>query len=150
MYNIIFYFIKSITFYGLILFLGDETEFGHTTLANLEADKDVLWAHISLSFLLFPVAILVMRRFSVDVRFQEVGIEMRKTLMIERVPKYVCKEIELKRHFNEAYPEIEITKIDIAYDVRKLQLIYNDLKVQYTYSKEQKKLAISRSKVGVL
>jgi hypothetical protein len=73
----------------LCSFLGDETSFGHTTLVNLEADKDVLWAHISLSFLLFPVAILVMRRFSVDVEFQEVGIEMRKTLMIEKVPKYL-------------------------------------------------------------
>ncbi len=66
---------------------GNETDFGHTTLANLEANRDVLWAHITLSFLLFPVAIIVMRRFSVDVQFQEVGLEMRKTLMIEKVPK---------------------------------------------------------------
>merc|ERR1712223_1342416 len=68
---------------------------------------------------------------------------MRKTLMIERVPKYVCKEIELKRHFNEAYPEIEITKIDIAYDVRKLQLIYNDLKdakISWKYTKRHNDL----------
>ena len=97
--------IKLFLIHILSSFLGDETSFGHTTLANLEADKDVLWAHISLSFLLFPVAILVMRRFSVDVEFQEVGIEMRKTLMIEKVPKYVCKEIELKRHFRLHLPD---------------------------------------------
>lgn len=78
---------------------GDETSFGHTTLANLQGNTDVLWAHITLSFLLFPVAILVMRRFSVDVKFQEIGLEMRKTLMIEKVPKYLCKEPELRRHF---------------------------------------------------
>ena len=48
-------------------FKGSEQDFGHTTLANLSVDDDgdYLWVHISLSFFLFPVAILVMRRFSV-------------------------------------------------------------------------------------
>ena len=65
---------------------------------------------------------------------------MRKTLMIEKVPKYMCKEIELKRHFSEAYPDVSITKINLAYDVQKLQLIYNDLKdakMAWKYCKRQ-------------
>ena len=107
---------------------GDESSFGHTTLANLSATTDTLWAHITLSFLLFPVAILVMRRFSIDVKFQEIGLEMRKTLMIEKIPKYMCKEEEIRRHFQEAYPDIKIQKIDFAFDVLKLQNIYNELR----------------------
>ena len=98
-------------------------------LANLQANTDVLWAHITLSFVLFPVAILVMRRFSVDVNFQEVGLEMRKTLMVERVPKYMCKEQELKRHFHEAYAEsVQVQNVRFAYDVAKLQQIHGELK----------------------
>ena len=107
---------------------GDESSFGHTTLANLDPNSDVLWAHITLSFLLFPVVILVMRRFSVDVQFQDVGLEMRRTLMIEKVPRAMCHQPELKRHFAEAYPEVEISKIDFAFDVNNLQTIFNEWK----------------------
>ena len=38
---------------------GDETSFEHTTLVNLDAGEDVLWVHVCLSFLFFPLAILV-------------------------------------------------------------------------------------------
>jgi hypothetical protein len=95
----------------------------------LSANEEVLWAHVTLSFLLFPVAILVMRRFSLNVQFQEIGLEMSKTLMIEKVPKVMCKEEELKRHFNEAYPDdVRIRKITFSYDVLKLQNIHQELK----------------------
>jgi len=109
---------------------GSEQDFGHTTLANLSVDDDgdYLWVHISLSFFLFPVAILVMRRFSVNVKFVEVGLEMRKTLMIMKVPRILCRELELKRHFAEAYPDVTVKNVNFAYDVKKLQAIYSELK----------------------
>ena len=44
------------------------TSFEHTTLANLDPSTEYLWVHLILAFMFFPVAILVMRRFSVDVR----------------------------------------------------------------------------------
>ena len=47
---------------------ADVTSFEHTTLANLDPSTEYLWVHLILAFLFFPVAILVMRRFSVDVR----------------------------------------------------------------------------------
>ena len=83
---------------------------------------------MSISFLLFPVAIIVMRRFSVNVAFVEVGVEMRKTLMIEKVPRTMCKEIEIRRHFSEAYPSLTVTKVDFAFNVKNLHWIYNELK----------------------
>ena len=107
---------------------GDESSFGHTTLANLDPNSDVLWAHVTLSFLLFPVVILVMRRFSVEVEFQDVGLEMRRTLMIEKVPRAMCHEPELRRHFLEAYQHCEIKKVDFAFDIDKLQQIFNEWK----------------------
>ena len=108
--------------------IEDKASFGHTTLANLDPKSDLLWAHITLSFFLFPVVILVMRRFSVDVQFQDIGLEMRKTLMIEKVPRAMCHEAELRRHFTEAYPNVEVSKVTFAFDIYKLQQIFNEWK----------------------
>ena len=60
--------------------------------------------------------------------FVEVGLEMRKTLMIQKVPRVMCKIDELKRHFLEAYPDVIVKNITFAYNVQKLQNIYNELK----------------------
>ena len=91
---------------------ADVTSFEHTTLANLDPDSDLLWVHLCLSFIFFPVAILIMRRFSVDLRFTQVNMEISHTLMIERIPKMFCRSTEeLQRHFDEAYPTVEITDI---------------------------------------
>ena len=60
---------------------GDVHSFEHTTLVNLSADSPLLWAHVCLSFFFFPLAIIVMRRFSVGVRFQ---VGQRKTCIAEK------------------------------------------------------------------
>lgn len=58
--------ILPLNFQGTLF--ADVTSFEHTTLANLDPSGELLWVHLCLAFLFFPVAILVMRRFSVDVR----------------------------------------------------------------------------------
>ena len=42
---------------------GTDLDFGHTTLANLDPDSSYLYVHITIAFLLFPIAIFIMRRY---------------------------------------------------------------------------------------
>ena len=80
---------------------GNATDFGHTTLVNLDPDSGYLWVHITLAFCLFPTAIVVMRRFSVDLRFRDTGLDVTRTLAIERIPRHMCREEAVRRHFDE-------------------------------------------------
>ena len=51
-----------------------------------------------------------MRRYSVGLHFQEVSLEISKTLMLDSVPRALCQsDEELKRHFEEAFPDAKIT-----------------------------------------
>ena len=45
-----------------------------------------------------------------------------------KVPRVLCRELELKRHFAEAYPDVTVKNVTFAYDVKKLQAIYSELK----------------------
>ncbi len=38
-----------------LLFQGDSTSFGHTTISNLPADAEVLWVHIVIAVLFIPL-----------------------------------------------------------------------------------------------
>ena len=50
-----------------------------------------------------------MRRFSVGLHFQEVSLEISKTLLLDGVPTDLCHgERELRLHFEEAFPEAQI------------------------------------------
>ena len=44
---------------------GDNSDFGHTTISNLNGGADWLWIHAIMTVLFFPLGVLVMRRFSV-------------------------------------------------------------------------------------
>ena len=45
-----------------------------------------------------------------------------------KVPRVLCREYELKRHFAEAYPDVTVKNVTFAYDVKKLQAISSELK----------------------
>lgn len=110
---------------------GNTTSFEHTTLVNLDPSSNMLWTHVALSFVFFPLAILIMRRFSVDLKFQDISLEVSRTLMVENVPKVYCTD-EHKRDtllvfFDEAFPNCEVTDLHFAYDVEKAQDLYEDL-----------------------
>ena len=82
---------------------GNVTDFEHTTLGNLdptaEPDSQYLWAHISLAFFLFPLSIIFMRKFSSELKFTQLSLEMSRTILIEKIPKHLCQGTEdLKRY----------------------------------------------------
>ena len=101
---------------------GNVTDFEHTTLGNLDPDSNFLWAHISLAFFLFPLSILFMRRFSVDLRFTQLSLEMSRTLLIENVPKNLCRSTEeVKRYFMVMFQSF------LAYLVTKSKLLHRTI-----------------------
>lgn len=100
---------------------GDETTFGHTTLSNLKPDSPLLWIHVTLAILYLPLGIIIMRRFSVNIKVTErEGQRRSRTLMITNIPRKNCDKDDLMRHFREAYPEVEIHDIQLAFDVGKV------------------------------
>ena len=60
----------------------DATEFGHTTLANLSpslpGDAVYLWVHVFLAFIMFPVAILLMRKFSMGLKMTDTDLKITR------------------------------------------------------------------------
>ena len=107
---------------------GNLTEFGHTTLANLPADSSHLWVHSTLAFILFPVAIFLMRKFSVGLKFQDHDLEISRTLIVEGIPKEALKKETVEAHFKEAYPLAQVVDIQWGYDVAKLTTLSAELK----------------------
>ena len=104
--------------------LGNTTDFGHTTLANLNPNDDrdsiILWIHIATAFLMFPAAIFLMRRFSIGLKMTDTNLKITRTVAIENIPGKVCNIEDIKQHFKEAYPEFKIFDVQVAYNVAKL------------------------------
>ena len=89
--------------------LSSEAElFEQTTIANLNPSDYILWVHISVSFITFPIAIFMMRRFSANLSFVKTNIEISKTLMIENIALELCKNVqEIQRYFQVMYINIK-------------------------------------------
>jgi len=104
--------------------LGNATDFGHTTLANLnpndEKDSIILWIHIAIAFLMFPMAIFLMRRFSIGLKMTDTNLKITRTVTIENIPAKLCNIEDIRQHFDEAYPNFKINDIQVVYDVAKL------------------------------
>jgi len=107
---------------------GDETRFGHTTISNLNATDPILWVHIIIAILFMPMGVLIMRRFSVSLRVEEEQCVSSRSLMIDGIPKPHCLKDTVIRHLQEAYPNMEIEDVQIAYDVSSLSNIDQKLK----------------------
>ena len=88
----------------------------------------LLYVHSMLSFLLFPITIFWMRKFSENIGFRDVGLKLTRTLLVENIPLHNCKIEMLQRHFREAYPSHEIVDIQVAYEVANLTRRSNRLK----------------------
>ena len=80
--------------------LGDATEFGHTTLANLSSsdprDALYLWVHVFLAFFMFPVAILLMRKFSRGLKMTDTDLKITRTLAIGKIFGYLLNYFFVK------------------------------------------------------
>nr|CAD7258373.1 unnamed protein product [Timema shepardi] len=80
---------------------GDETNFGHTTLSNLDPNSPWLWVHVTLAILYLPLGIIIMRRFSITLKLEEEDGGVSRTLMITNIPRTYCDTADLQRHFRE-------------------------------------------------
>lgn len=99
---------------------GGKKEFGHTTLANLNPQSRLMWVHVTLAFLFLPLGIFFTRRFSKKLELREVTTSVSRTLMITRVPRRACHKDTILKHFQEAYPEVEVQDVQFAYNIRSL------------------------------
>ncbi|XP_068239271.1 calcium permeable stress-gated cation channel 1 isoform X1 [Palaemon carinicauda] len=139
---------------------GGEKEFGHTTLANLDPKSRLLWVHVTLAFLFLPMGILFTRRFSKKLELREATTltSASRTLMITHVPRRSCHKDTLLRHFQEAYPEIELQDVQFAYNIRSLTAYDKEREVAQNarlyceaYMKEtNKRLEMRPYKCGVI
>ena len=104
--------------------LDNSTDFGHTTLANLDPknsdDDNILWVHVVLGFLMFPAAIFLMRRFSYGLKMTDTSLKVTRTLGIENIPELLCSEDYLLQHFSEAYPDFPVQDIRLVHNVARL------------------------------
>ena len=104
--NITFHFYSFILYFQLCFNLGTQEDlaFEKTTLANIDpnhaAQKHYMWAHVLIGFLFFPISILIMKRFSVDLQFSEYDKLGNKTLMISKIPRKAChKKDDITKYF---------------------------------------------------
>ncbi|XP_063242767.1 calcium permeable stress-gated cation channel 1 isoform X2 [Bacillus rossius redtenbacheri] len=110
--------VLPVNFQGLLQ--GNETTFGHTTLSNLDPNSPLLWLHVTLAILYLPLGIAVMRRFSARLQLEEQASEVSRTLMVCHIPRRHCDTSDISRHFRDAYPEIEVQNIQLAYDITRV------------------------------
>ena len=80
----------------------------------------LLYVHTVLAFILFPVTIIFMQKFSVDLHFKDVSLILTRTLLIEKIPLNMSTNQMIRRHFDEAYPDLHVTEVNVAYDVAEL------------------------------
>jgi len=111
--------------------LGNATDFGHTTLANLnpndEKDAYILWIHVAIAFLMFPAAIFLMRRFSIGIKMRDTGLKITRTIVIENIPPLVCNTGQIQDHLRQVYPDFPVHDIQLVYDVAKLMEVSREL-----------------------
>ena len=98
----------------------NQTEFNRTTIANLEPSSPFLYVHIILAFLLYPISIILMKKFSVDLKLKDSGLVLSRTLLIRNIPRAFATEELIRKHFSEAYPHLNIIDVSMAYEVTDL------------------------------
>ena len=84
-----------------------ENSLVRTTANNRGPQDDWLFVHTLLAFTLFPVAIVIMRRFSSVMKFRDVTMPVSRTLLIENIPSQMCVTASIRHHLEEAYPGYE-------------------------------------------
>ncbi|KAF2360557.1 Calcium permeable stress-gated cation channel 1 N-terminal transmembrane domain [Trinorchestia longiramus] len=117
---------------------GGEKEFGHTTISNLSPSSPFMWVHITLAFLFLPLGIAFTRHHSRLLHINEAtdldpnasneeeagNSSVSRTVMITHVPRRSCHKDTLLRHFQEAYPDVEVVDVQFAYGIKDL-ILYN-------------------------
>lgn len=96
---------------------GDEYSFGHTTISNLEPTSHLLWVHITISILLVPITLLIMRKCALLIPTKQF---LSKSIMVTNIAPQHRKTEDIMGYFNLLYPSIQIKEVQLAYDISKL------------------------------
>ncbi|XP_062570721.1 CSC1-like protein 2, partial [Saccostrea cucullata] len=99
--------------------IGNATDFGHTTIGNLDPDSPLLWVHAVLAVAFLILLVGLMRHFRVNLQYQE-DEQVSRTLMISGIPKNQCYKNQITQHFEEAYPEASVVDVQFAYNIAEL------------------------------
>ncbi|XP_075213125.1 transmembrane protein 63 isoform X2 [Lycorma delicatula] len=121
--------VLPINYHGSLLESSDQL-FGRTTVSNLHPNSHWLWVHVTLAILYLPLGIYIMRRFSVNLKYEDRDTVSR-TLMISNIPHMNCDADDLHRHFREAYPEFEIQGIQLAYNITRVSQLSKERESAY-------------------
>lgn len=99
--------------------IGNKTDFGHTTIGNLDPDSPLLWVHAVLAVAFLILLVGLMRHFHVNLEFEE-DEQVSRTLMISGIPHDQCFKNQISQHFEEAYPEASVVDVQFAYNISDL------------------------------
>ncbi|KAK3087398.1 hypothetical protein FSP39_005417 [Pinctada imbricata] len=109
--------------------IGNATDFGHTTIGNLDPETPLLWIHSILAVFFLILLIALMRHFRLNLEFQE-DEQVSRTLMITNIPTKYCYKNSIVQHFQEAYSgEVTVTDVQFAYNISKLVALDQKRKV---------------------
>lgn len=104
---------------------SEKEKYARTTINNIDSSSSLLWAHAIIAWVLFPIGIYLMYRFSTSVRAQHEQFA-RRTLFIRRIPKSLVKRQHLVTWFASQFPEVTIEGIQQVYEIKKLKVLYSE------------------------
>ncbi|XP_059366703.1 CSC1-like protein 1 [Carassius carassius] len=97
---------------------NDPYSFGRTTIGNLKQGDTLLWLHTVFAVLYLMITVGLLRRHTSKMKGTKRDIA-RNTLFVRSVPTAASSET-IKTHFMEAYPNCQVTDVNLCYDVAKL------------------------------
>ncbi|CAL4066406.1 unnamed protein product [Meganyctiphanes norvegica] len=109
--------ILPINFSGTLI--DEHKDFGKTTISNRDPSDPLMYVHVTFAFLLLPIGIAFIRHFSKDLDLHK-SMPVSRTLMITHVPRRHCQKDMIARYIQEAYPDMQVKNVEIAYDVASL------------------------------
>lgn len=115
--------------------------FAQTTISNLPPNSNKLWVHVSFSAFLLVVSLWMMCHFSRIIN-ADTNQYIRRTLLINNVPKKKRTSEDLHNYFEGIFPNIKIDGIQFVYDTRRLRI----LQTQFDASVKAKKYCAEQNK----
>ncbi|XP_048246055.1 CSC1-like protein 2 isoform X2 [Haliotis rufescens] len=109
--------VLPVNFQGNVI--GNASDFGHTTIGNIEPNSPLLWVHALLAVIYLLLVVFMLRHFSVNLEFDE-DEQVSRTLMISNIPTNKCFANIMKQHFRDAYPEVAVVDVSFAYNISSL------------------------------
>jgi len=97
--------------------------FAQTTISNIPPNSKRLWVHVSCSFLLLGISLWMMCHFSRIIN-ADTNQYIKRTLLIENVPKKKRTSDALRQYFESVFPGILIDGIQFVYDTRNLKKLH--------------------------